>query len=216
MNKFFDTLLKFGLIAVLIVAATTKQQYNFYTFLHWTVFISSIYFVYRSRQTGILSVIFFCILLILFNPFMPFAFRKEIWCLIDFIISALIALSIDWKSLSNSLSTKGNLLFNLVKNCFWGVIVLIVSFYFVIYLIGGNPYYEYLLITGGTTTKGFVTDANESSSDSDTQGTIFSYNYTYYFVTSDGKKVNSSAQNNGRIPDEFLDLKHPYQLLSKP
>jgi hypothetical protein len=91
MNKLFDTLLKLGVIAALIVAATTKQQYSYYTFVRWVVFTSSIYFIYKSydkNQIGI--VIYFSILAILFNPFKPFWFQKETWQLIDYIVSAFI------------------------------------------------------------------------------------------------------------------------------
>lgn len=100
MNKLTDILLKLGTVVVLIVAATTKQQFSFYTFVRWTVLATSIYFAYKSydrKQIGL--VIYFSITAILFNPFKPFWFQKETWHLIDWIVSAITFITIyfDWK-----------------------------------------------------------------------------------------------------------------------
>jgi hypothetical protein len=100
MNKLTDILLKLGTVVVLVVAATTKQQYSFYTFVRWTVLATSIYFAYKSydrKQIGL--VIYFSITAILFNPFKPFWFQKETWHLIDWIVSAITFITIyfDWK-----------------------------------------------------------------------------------------------------------------------
>lgn len=101
MNKLTDILLKLGVIAVLIVAATTKQQYSYYTFVRWVVVAVSLYFAYKSydrKQIGL--VIYFFIVAILFNPLKPFWFQKETWHLIDWIVSAitLITIYFDWAS----------------------------------------------------------------------------------------------------------------------
>jgi len=100
MNKLIDTLLKLGVIVVLIISATTKQQYSYYTFVRWVVLASSVYFVYKSyerKQMGL--VIYFAITAILFNPFKPFWFQKETWHLIDYIIAIITLGTIyfDWK-----------------------------------------------------------------------------------------------------------------------
>ncbi len=95
MNKLIDPLFKLGVIATLIIAATTKQQYSYYTFVRWVVLASSLYFIYKSyerKQIGL--VIYFSVVAILFNPFKPFWFQKETWHLIDYIVSAITLVSI--------------------------------------------------------------------------------------------------------------------------
>jgi len=99
MSKLTDILLKLGTIAVLIIAATTKQQFSFYSFVRWTVFATSLYFAYKSfdrKQIGV--VIYFSIVGILFNPFKPFWFQKETWHLIDWTVAAitLVTIYFDW------------------------------------------------------------------------------------------------------------------------
>jgi hypothetical protein len=94
-----DTILKIGVIVALIVAATTKQQYSYYTFVRWVVLSTSIYFAYTAynkKHFGL--IIYFSIAAILFNPFKPFWFQKETWHLIDYIISAITVGTIyfDW------------------------------------------------------------------------------------------------------------------------
>ncbi len=100
MNKLSDILLKLGTVVVLVVAATTNQQYSFYTFVRWAVLATSIYFAYKSydrKQFGL--VIYFSITAILFNPFKPLWFQKETWHLIDWIIATItfITLYFDWR-----------------------------------------------------------------------------------------------------------------------
>lgn len=107
MNKLIDPLLKLGVIATLIIAATTKQQYSYYTFVRWVVLASSLYFIYKSyerKQIGL--VIYFSVVAILFNPFKPLWFQKETWHLIDYIVSAITLVSIyfDWTSNKNRIT----------------------------------------------------------------------------------------------------------------
>jgi hypothetical protein len=97
--KIIETAIKLSIILILIISATTKQPYSFYDFVRWSVMISSIYLVnrtYKINQTGL--VIYFIATAILFNPFYKFEFQKEIWHLIDYVISGIIALTIihDW------------------------------------------------------------------------------------------------------------------------
>ena len=99
MNRTTDTIIKLVVIAILVVAAATNQQYSYYRFVRWAVFAASIYFTYRTfsqRQTG-LSILF-GILAILFNPFKPVWFQKETWHLIDYIVAGITLLTIyfDW------------------------------------------------------------------------------------------------------------------------
>ena len=99
MNKTIDTVIKLGVVAILLIAAMTKQQYSFYTFVRWAVMVTSIYFAYKSfdtKQIGLM--IYFLAVAILFNPFKPFWFQKETWHLIDYIVSAitLVTIYFDW------------------------------------------------------------------------------------------------------------------------
>jgi hypothetical protein len=99
LNKLIDTLLKLGVIVVLIVAAATKQQISFYTFVRWVVLASFVYFAYKSyisKQMGLL--IYFSLVVLLFNPFKPLWFQKETWHLIDYLIAAITAATVimDW------------------------------------------------------------------------------------------------------------------------
>lgn len=100
MDKTVDIFIKLGIIAILIIAAATKQQYSYYTFIRWVVFATSIYFAYKAfykKQIGL--VIYFLSITILFNPFKPVWFQKETWHLIDYLVSAIIAVTIffDWE-----------------------------------------------------------------------------------------------------------------------
>jgi len=94
-----DSLLKLLVIAALIIAATTKQEYSYYTFLRWLVMTSSIYFAYKTfdkKQIGL--VIFFIATVILFNSFQKFWFQKDSWHLIDFIVAGITTTTFifDW------------------------------------------------------------------------------------------------------------------------
>ena len=94
-----DTLIKLCIIIALIVAATTKQQYSYYTFIRWLTMFAFIYFAYQSytkMQIGLL--IYFVAVAILFNPFQKVWFQIEIWHLIDYLIAAISAGTIvyDW------------------------------------------------------------------------------------------------------------------------
>jgi hypothetical protein len=104
MTKTIGTIIKTGVVAILIVAAATKQQYSYYSFVRWTVLTASIYFAYKTfsqKQIGL--TIFFAILTILFNPFKQFSFQKETWHLIDYLVSTIIIVTIyfDWKHYKN-------------------------------------------------------------------------------------------------------------------
>ena len=99
MNRIIDTIIKLGVIVILIIAAATSQQYSYYTFVRWVVLTSSIYFAYmtfKQQSTGL--AIYFAMVAILFNPFKPVWFQKETWHLIDYIVSAIMLATIyfDW------------------------------------------------------------------------------------------------------------------------
>ena len=94
-----NVLIKISVAVLLVVAASTRQQYSFYSFLRWAVMIPSAYFAYRyysQKQIGLLVV--FVAIALLFNPFHKFWFQKETWHLVDYLVAAIIAISIsfDW------------------------------------------------------------------------------------------------------------------------
>jgi hypothetical protein len=100
MNKKIDTIIKLGIAIILIIAATTRQQYSYYTFIRWAVMISYIYFTYKTfKQQRMGLAIYFSLVALLFNPFIPFWFQKETWHLIDYIVATITLASIyfDWK-----------------------------------------------------------------------------------------------------------------------
>jgi hypothetical protein len=210
MNKLFVRLLKLVVIATFIYGLFTEQNY-YSVFLRWFVFISSIYFAYRLRQvTGILGIrfllIFNCALVILFNPFIDLGFREITWRIIDIIVCVLYAITLDWKGYKESLSPKGKLIYNLIKNCFWGVIASIVAVWFVGYSIKVNPYYEYMLITKSKVTNGFIIRIEEYEDEvdvPDSQGggsePVTVDNYEYTFSTQDGKVINNWSSDLGYI-----------------
>lgn len=99
---FVDSLLKFGIIVALILAASTKQQYSYYSFLRWCVTITFSYFAFHSyskKQIGQLT--FYIGIAILFNPFSKFWFQKEIWQLIDYTVAGFITFTIIWEWVIN-------------------------------------------------------------------------------------------------------------------
>jgi uncharacterized membrane protein YbhN (UPF0104 family) len=100
MSKAIDIVLKLGVTIVLIIGAAATQQYSYYSFLRWVVMATSIYFIYKSyTRNHIGLLIFFSTIAILFNPFKPFHFQRETWHLIDYIVCAIILVTIyfDWE-----------------------------------------------------------------------------------------------------------------------
>ncbi len=92
-------LIKIGVITVLIIAASTKQQYGFYNFVRWAVMIPSFYFAYVSfskKQIGL--VIYFLFTAIIFNPFSQFWFQKHTWHIVDYLTAGIFISTIvyDW------------------------------------------------------------------------------------------------------------------------
>jgi len=206
MEKHFNILLKLSIIVVLIVAATTNQHYNYYTLVHWSVFIASIYLAIKSRPNGIFIVILFIAFAVVFNPIREFIFRKDIWRIIDFIVSGLIIFTIDWKGYKESLSTRHKLIYDLIKQCFIGAIIVVAAFWFVGYSIKVNPYYEYMLITNSKVTNGFIIRVEEYEEEvdvPDSQGggsePVTIDNYKYTFKTQDGKIINNWSSDLGYI-----------------
>lgn len=94
-----NTILKLVIVAMLIVAASTKQPYTFYTLLRWVVIGGYIYFAYQAnvkKQVGLL--IYYTLVAILFNPFYKVWFQKDVWHIVDYAVAAITAITVvyDW------------------------------------------------------------------------------------------------------------------------
>lgn len=101
MDRTFDTIIKLGIITILIIAGATSRQYSYYKFVRWGVLATSVYFAYTAynkKQIGL--VIYRACITIMFNPFKPIRFQKEIWHIIDYLIATITAITIffDWRS----------------------------------------------------------------------------------------------------------------------
>ena len=96
-NKYFtivDSIVKLFVAIMLIIAASTKQQYSFYTLLRWTVMTSCIYFLFlaiKEKQQGL--IVLYVTIAIVFNPLKIIWFQKQTWHLIDFALSAIFILT---------------------------------------------------------------------------------------------------------------------------
>lgn len=99
-----NNIFKLIIIIALIIAALTKQQYSYYTFIRWLVMTTSIYFAFTAfnkNQKGLL--IYFIATAVLFNPFDKFLFQKETWKIIDLLIliATAITISFDREKITN-------------------------------------------------------------------------------------------------------------------
>ncbi len=202
MKKLFDIFLTLGTIIILLIAVLISQPNNFYIFLHWYIFLGSIYLIYRAKDVvgdyGIrFGVIFFCAIAIIFNPFIPFAFSKKTWRIIDLIliVISVYILFLSIEDYKDSLSQKGKIIFKLIKFCFWNFALLFFIIWVFFYKIG-DPYHDFLLITKATTANGFIIGSREQEDDGEHDGIGYQSFYVYYvytFTTKDGKTIKDNA-----------------------
>lgn len=109
--------------------------------------------------------------------------------------------------------TKRQLLFNLLQTCFVGILALVVAIWFMSSLMKINPYHEYLLMTEGISTKGFITKTDVEIDENERGGiTKYHHYYGYKFTTKEGKSIESSGEGNGQLSEEFIDLYEPYPI----
>ncbi|MDP4267816.1 MAG: hypothetical protein Q8880_10345 [Bacteroidota bacterium] len=98
-NKIASTLIKLGIIILLIIGASTRQEYSFYILLRWIVFIGSGYFIINTIiEKKYQLLILFLSIGILFNPLKSIYMQKHTWHLIDYIVAGIFLLIIlyDW------------------------------------------------------------------------------------------------------------------------
>lgn len=80
---------------VLLLALSDGWQYGFFTVLRFVVFSSTAYvayLVYQEQKDG--WVWFLGAIAVLFNPFIPVYFTRDVWGMIDFITALLLLISI--------------------------------------------------------------------------------------------------------------------------
>jgi len=81
-----------GATLVAILAAAGHQPYSFYTLTRWAVFLAScwgIYFALEKMPKP--AALGYLIAAILFNPLIPFHFKRDIWQLIDIAAAVMLA-----------------------------------------------------------------------------------------------------------------------------
>lgn len=75
------------LLAITVFDSFTYQglPYGFFTFLRWIITLCSGWIAYHIHSSTPQSplIILFCIITILFNPFVIIAFDRDVWTIID-------------------------------------------------------------------------------------------------------------------------------------
>jgi hypothetical protein len=99
--------------------------------------------------------------------------------------------------------------YKLAVHLFWGIVAIIVAVLFV-WRMAGNPYYEYLLVTKGVTTKGEITDVSVDVQENDAGGNTYFYDYTYKFTLPSGETIQSKADFSSGSPRSINDSTYPF------
>ena len=99
-NNVINSIIKIVIIILLILGASTKQEFGFYNLLRWCVAGTYCYFAYQSylkKHIGL--VIYFVIVAILFNPFKKVWLGRDMWHIVDYVVALITAITIviDWK-----------------------------------------------------------------------------------------------------------------------
>lgn len=108
LQTLFLTIVKLGVILILVMAVTTKHFENNNYILRWIITITfSYFFILSFLERHLFLTLFYIITVVLFNPlykliyvpFLPFLSHLYIWNLIIFLIAAITAISIiyDWR-----------------------------------------------------------------------------------------------------------------------
>jgi hypothetical protein len=113
---------------------------------------------------------------------------------------------------------KKNKKFQLTKSLFFGMIWLVIGFWFW-YAMAGNPFDEYALIRSGIIANGHIVNVEEyedAVEEAGRESVVPKYSFEYNFVTVDGRVIKDySADNGGHIPDSLEDVNetpHPIQV----
>ena len=98
-NNTINSIIKLAIVFLLVVAASTKQEYGFYTILRWCVAGAYCFFAYQSYIKKHLGLVFyFVIVAILFNPLKKVWLGRDTWQIVDYVIAAITTFTIvlDW------------------------------------------------------------------------------------------------------------------------
>ncbi len=213
MKKLFDIFFLAGAITILIIGLYTSQSYNYDVFLRWYIFLYSVYLIFSLYYTifknrTLKEEVFFDMALfivislilismaIIYNPFKPLTFLKEIRPTIDSVIlflASIILIGILIKQIEDYLkspSARVKEIYKITKevcNLIMGSLLVLGWMLAVIWLVfyGTEKYYhEFLLITQASTAKGVIIASKPQESKVDVE---------YIFVTKDGKTIKNWA-----------------------
>ena len=98
-NNVINSIIKIAIAILLIVGASTRQNYGFYNLLRCCVTGTYCYFAFQAYLKKYLGlVIYFVIVAILFNPLKKVWLGKELWHKVDYAVALITAITIvfDW------------------------------------------------------------------------------------------------------------------------
>lgn len=99
-----------------------------------------------------------------------------------------------------SASAKGR-----IAGAVWIVVVCLIG----CHMMGGNPLNELALIRHSVVAPGFITEAWEDAESGD-QGVQWFHTAVYTYRLTDGRELTEAVHGNGRLKDEFADLREPF------
>jgi hypothetical protein len=96
MKRFFSLSIVLRIISAgLLFGALAKNPYDYYIFLRFTTCATSAYCAFLGNQLKSQNwLVVFCILAVLFNPFMPLKFSRDTWNLIDITTALFFVISV--------------------------------------------------------------------------------------------------------------------------
>ena len=90
-SKLLDNIIIVCCSALLIITALFNHQYTFYTFVRWTITVSFFCLVVNTlKNKQFERSVFFISMAILFNPIFKIWFKREVWQIIDIIVSLIL------------------------------------------------------------------------------------------------------------------------------
>ena len=218
MKKLLDIILSVGAITILIVGGWTTRPFQYHVFLHWYIFLYSIYLIFRTKAfTGKFGVIIFSGSAIIFNPFIFFTFSRTVWSIIDFVLILIGFSVLTWRILVyiESLSKKGKLVFKLFQHYF--VFFIIIFLLFGLFFFDGGmkigvvkPFHNFMLITRASIAKGFIVASDESKVEEEQyrepSEKITGIKIEYVFTTKNGRTIKDSTIVSIKKPKYFANV----------
>ena len=80
-------------MSIIIILALARQNYSYYEFLRWSVFIGSIILIailisFKLKYEN--KIVIYSFLIILFNPLFPIYLSRTLWSIIDIILGLIL------------------------------------------------------------------------------------------------------------------------------